>query len=50
VRAINLERPLRALIAAVAPEAPAGAARDFVAWVQSADGQAVVAQRYAAFK
>jgi ABC-type phosphate transport system substrate-binding protein len=50
VRPVNLERPLRALIAVVAPQSPAGAARDFLAWAQSAAGQAIVAQRYEAVK
>ena len=48
VRPVNLEQPLRFLIAAVAPQAPQGAARDFVAWAQSAAGQEVVAKEYEA--
>jgi ABC-type phosphate transport system substrate-binding protein len=40
----------RALVVAVAPGEPAGPARDFLAWAQSPDGQAVVTQRYEAFK
>jgi ABC-type phosphate transport system substrate-binding protein len=46
VRPIKVEKPLRVLIAAVAPQTPTGASRDFLAWVQSAAGQEVVRQRY----
>jgi ABC-type phosphate transport system substrate-binding protein len=46
MRALQLDTPLRALIVAAAPRSPAGAARDFLAWAQSAEGQAIVAQRY----
>ncbi len=50
VRAVTLEQPLRALIVAAAPQAPGGALRDFLAWAQSAAGQAVVALRFEAVK
>jgi ABC-type phosphate transport system substrate-binding protein len=46
VRQITLDVELRALIVAVAPDEPEGAARDFLAWAQSEAGQVVVAQRY----
>jgi len=46
VKQVAVEAAWRALIVAVAPQAPAGAARDFVAWVQSEAGQAAVAERY----
>ena len=50
VRPVNLDQPLRALIVAAAPQAPTGAAREFLAWAQSPAGQEVVAQRYEAVK
>jgi len=46
VRPIKVEKPLRALIAAVAPQPPTGASRDFLTWAQSAAGQEVVGQKY----
>ena len=50
VRSITLEQPMRALIVAVAPQALAGASRDFLAWAQSEAGQEVVAQKYEAVR
>ncbi len=46
VKAVRVPVDLRALIVAVAVTEPAGPARDFLAWAQSAPGQAVVAQRH----
>lgn len=46
VKAVGLEVDLRALVVAVAPKTPTGAARDFLAWAQSEPGQAVVARRF----
>lgn len=48
VRPVTLDMNLRALVVAVAPQAPSGAARAFLAWVQSEAGQAVMAKRYEA--
>jgi phosphate transport system substrate-binding protein len=48
VRPIKVEQPLRALIVVIALHAPTGASRDFLAWTQSAAGQAVVGKRYEA--
>ena len=50
VRALAGETGWRALVAAVAPAPPGEAARAFLAWVQSAAGQAVVARRYQPLK
>lgn len=46
LKAISSDIKLSALVVAVAPAEPVGAARDFLAWVQSEAGQAVVAQRH----
>ncbi len=50
VKPVALTTDWRTLLVAVAPKAPAGAARDFVAWAQSAAGQKVVASRYQPLK
>jgi phosphate transport system substrate-binding protein len=46
VKVVSVDTPMRVLIVAVASREPSGPAREFVAWVQSAAGQAIVAQRY----
>lgn len=46
VKALALDVTMRLLIVAAAPTEPTGISRDFVAWVQSEAGQAVVAHRY----
>jgi len=46
LKAVSLDIELSALIMAVASAEPIGPARDFLAWVQSEAGQAVVAQRH----
>jgi phosphate transport system substrate-binding protein len=46
VRVLDQPAELRALVVAVAITEPVGPARDFLAWAQSAAGQAVVAERY----
>lgn len=50
VKVVGLDVILRALVVAVAPRTPAGAARAFLAWAQSEPGQAVVAQHYTAVR
>jgi phosphate transport system substrate-binding protein len=50
VKAVGLDVTLRALLVAVAPREPTGAARSFLAWAQSAAGQAVIARRYEAVR
>jgi ABC-type phosphate transport system substrate-binding protein len=46
VKAVRLPAALRALIVAVAAAEPSGSARDFLAWAQSAPGQAIVDRRH----
>lgn len=46
VQPMGLDSELRALIVALAPSEPTGPARDFLVWVQSEEGQAVVGKRY----
>jgi DNA-binding transcriptional LysR family regulator len=46
VKALSVDGDLRALIVAMSAKEPVGPARDFLAWIQSAEGQAVVARRY----
>jgi len=46
VKQVSVDADWRALIVAVAMNEPTGPARDFLAWVQSAAGQEVVAKRY----
>lgn len=46
LKAIRLDTDWRVLLVAVAPAEPTGPARDFLAWAQSAAGQAVVAARH----
>jgi hypothetical protein len=46
VRVLDQPAELRALIVAAAEGEPTGPARDFLAWAQSAAGQAVVRERY----
>jgi ABC-type phosphate transport system substrate-binding protein len=50
VKPVALEVSLRALIVAVAPQPPAGAARGFLAWAQSEAGQAAVSKKYEAVR
>jgi hypothetical protein len=46
VKPIDVPVELRALVAAVAASEPAGPARGFLAWAQSAEGQGAVARRH----
>lgn len=46
IKTVEMEGDLRVLIVAVAQAEPVGAAREFLGWVQSPAGQAVVAEQY----
>lgn len=46
VKALSVEVDVRLLIIAQSATEPTGPARDFLVWIQSAEGQAVVARRY----
>src|SRR6185503_15274173 len=48
VKVLSVDVDLHTLISAMCATEPSGPARDFVAWLQSPAGQAVVAQRYLA--
>lgn len=48
VKALSVEADLRMMMAAVSATEPIGPARDFLAWIQSPPGQAIVASRYIA--
>jgi len=50
VKAVGLDVTLQALVVAVAPREPTGAARSFLAWAQSEPGQAVIGRRYQAVR
>lgn len=50
VKALSVDADLRVLLVVRSATEPTGPPRDFLAWIQSPAGQAVVAQRYLAFQ
>ena len=50
VKALSVEADLRLLMVMMSTTEPTGPTRDFLVWIQSPAGQAVVAQMYTAFR